>query len=171
MVDFIVRNNRPCFLELTPRPGGDCLPPLILKSCGLDMLGVALDIAEKKAITVPPPSAWTRLVGVRAFARAEGRIVRQDPSAVMAQPSVVECYLKRASGHVVALPPEDYDSWLLGHIIFKPASYLYSSIEREGEELVNRLIVEIENGHDPKLRKHNPSNRRSAEPADSSAGV
>jgi biotin carboxylase len=163
MIDFIVRDGRPCFLELTPRPGGDCLPPLILRSCGLDMLGLALDFAERKAITIPPASAWTRLVGVRAFAKTEGKIIRQDTTAVMAQPTVVECYLKRAPGHVVKLPPEDYDSWLLGHIVFRPTSHLYPMIEQEGEALVSRLVVEIENRHDQKLRGLSPANGRTAE--------
>jgi biotin carboxylase len=171
MVDFIVRDNRPCFLELTPRPGGDCLPPLIMRSCGLDMLELALDFSEGKPVSIPPESNWTRLVGVRVFARSEGQIVRQDSAPVLAHPSVVECYLKRVPGHFVKLPPEDYDSWLLGHIVFRPTSYPYPLLEREGEALVSRLVVEIENRHDQKLRGFGPSHGRASEPADTSAGA
>jgi biotin carboxylase len=168
MVDFIVREGQPYFLELTPRPGGDCLPPLIMRSCGLDMLGVALDFAEGKPISVPPASQWTHLVGVRLFARAAGRIKRLDASAVMAHPAVIECYFKRTPGHVVTLPPEDYDSWVLGHIIFRPSSYRL--LEPECLALTSRIIVETETGHDYKLRGLRPTSGRVAETADPAAG-
>ncbi len=171
MVDFIVRDSRPCFLEITPRPGGDCLPPLIKRSCGLDMLGLALDFSEDKPIMILPTSQWTPLVGARVFAQIEGKIVRQDTAAVLACPEVLECYLKRVPGHIVKLPPEDYDSWLLGHIIFRPTSYTYQSIEQEAVILASRLVVEIENCHDQKLRELRPSHGRTAEPADSTAGA
>ena len=118
MADFIVREGQPCFLELTPRPGGDCLPSLIMRSCGLDILGVALDVAEGVPVSVPPASQWTHLVGVRLFARSTGRIKRLDASTVLTHPAVVECHFKRTPGHVVTLPPEDYDSWLRSWNIF-----------------------------------------------------
>ena len=169
MVDFIVREGRPYFLELTPRPGGDCLPPLIMRSCGLDMLGVALDLAEGKPISVPPASQWTHLVGLRLFARASGRIRRLDASAVMAHPTVIECYFKRTPGHVVTLPPEDYDSWLLGHIIFRPSSYRL--LEPECLALASRIIIETETGHDYKLRGLHPAPGRAVETADPAAGT
>ncbi|MCA9401538.1 MAG: ATP-grasp domain-containing protein, partial [Candidatus Omnitrophica bacterium] len=53
MVDFKIHNGEISLLELTPRIGGDCLPPLISASCGLDMLQAALDFAEGKTIQVP----------------------------------------------------------------------------------------------------------------------
>ena len=167
MVDFIVREGQPYFLELTPRPGGDCLPPLIMRSSGLDMLGVALDVAEGRSIAVPPAADWTRLVGLRLFAREAGRINRLDASAVMAHPAVVECYFKRTPGHQVVLPPEDYDSWLLGHIVFRPSSYRL--IESECLALASRIIVETETGHDYKLRGLRPTTGRAAETADPAA--
>jgi biotin carboxylase len=167
MVDFIVRDGQPYFLELTPRPGGDCLPPLIMRSCGLDMLGVALDVAEGHLVAVPPAADWTRLVGLRLFARQAGRISRLDASAVMAHPAMVECYFKRTPGHQVVLPPEDYDSWLLGHIVFRPSSYRL--MESECLTLASRIIVETETGHDNKLRGLRPTTGRAAETADPAA--
>jgi len=169
MVDFIVRDKQPCFLELTPRPGGDCLPPLIMRSCGLDMLGLALDFAEGRPITVPPESEWSRLVGARMFAATRGTIRRLNTTAVTAHPGVAECYLKRATGHVVKLPPEDYDSWLLGHVIFRPSSLDYDQIEQESEAIASRLDVEFETRHDQKFRGLRSSHRRLAKTADTSA--
>jgi biotin carboxylase len=168
MVDFIVREGRPYFLELTPRPGGDCLPPLIMRSCGLDMLVVTLDVAEGKPVSVPPASQWTHLVGVRLFAGAAGRIKRLDASAVITHPAVVECYFRRTPGHVVTLPPEDYDSWLLGHIIFRPSSYRL--MEPECLALASRITVETETGHDYKLRGFRPALGRATRTADPAAG-
>ncbi|MEW5796239.1 MAG: ATP-grasp domain-containing protein [Candidatus Zixiibacteriota bacterium] len=169
MVDFIMHNKRPCFLELTPRPGGDCLPPLIMRSCGLDMLGVALDFAESRPVSAPPEAEWTRLVGARMFARQEGMISRLDTGAVQAHPAVVECWLKRSPGHVVTLPPEDYESWLLGHVIFKPSSLHYHLLERESEAIVSRLAVDFETRHEQKLRGLLSPHRRAAEAADTAA--
>jgi len=171
MVDFIVRNDRFCLLELTPRPGGDCLPPLIMRSCGLDPLGMALDFAENRPISIPPPSEWRRLVGWRVFAEDEGKIEHQDASVVRAHPAVAECYLKRRPGHVVKLPPEEYDSWLLGHIIFRPSSLAERVLEREGEMLASRLIIEFEIRHDRKRRQPGPAAGRVAEATDTAAGA
>jgi len=122
MVDFIVRDGLPLLLELTPRPGGDCLPFLIRQSCGLDMLGLALDFAEGEPVSIPVPEAWRHLLGVRLFAPMAGRLREVDFSDLNADPVVRECYLKRAPGHVITLPPDDYDSWMLGHVVFSPSA-------------------------------------------------
>jgi hypothetical protein len=143
MVDFIMRDDVPVFLELTPRPGGDCLPPLIRHACGSDILGLELDFAEGRPLHIPPIAQWHTLIGVRMFADRPGRIVRLDTRAIEADPRVKEVYLKRSLGHVVELPPEDYDSWLLGHIIFEANSSI--SIENQCHDLAAKLIVEMEN--------------------------
>ena len=122
MVDFVVRGGEAVMLELAPRPGGDCLPPLILASSGLDMLRLTLDFAERRPIAVPPRAAWRRLVGLRLFAERAGTISRLDTSALLADPRVIDCYLKRSVGHQVVLPPADYDSRLLGHVTVEPAA-------------------------------------------------
>jgi len=122
MIDFMIRDGAPVFLELTPRPGGDCLPFLIRQSCGLDMLGLALDFAEGRTLDIPPAQSWNRLVGVRLFADGAGKLNGVDFSNVRANSSVRECYLKRQPGHAITLPPADYDSWMLGHIVFQPAN-------------------------------------------------
>ncbi len=121
MIDVMIEGKRPAMIEIAPRPGGDCLPPLILKSCGLDMLGTALDFAEGRHVTVPEPSRWKPLVGLRLFADRPGIIRKIDDAELRADPRVLESYLKRGPGHHVVLPPEDYDSRLLGHVIFEPS--------------------------------------------------
>jgi len=120
MVDFIVRDGEAVMLELAPRPGGDCLPPLILASSGLDMLRLTLDFAEGRPVAIPPHHAWSPMVGLRLFADRAGTIARLDTATLCADPRVVECTLKHGVGHHVVLPPADYDSRLLGHVILEP---------------------------------------------------
>ena len=141
MLDFIASNGQAVMLEMTPRPGGDCLPPLLMESAGLDMLGVAIDFAAGHFPTAPPPSRWRPLVGLRLIAPAAGTIAHLGVGALKADGRVVQCLLKHGSGHRVLLPPEDYDSRLLGHVIFAPSTP--DSTEAESVELAALLEVEM----------------------------
>ncbi len=49
MVDFVIRHNRPYLLEITPRPGGDCLPWLLDISGNLDILKLTLEAARHRS--------------------------------------------------------------------------------------------------------------------------
>lgn len=142
MLDFIIRDGRALMLELTPRIGGDCLPFLIKQSCGLDMLGLALDFAEGRPVVIPPPDRWRRLVGVRLFAKAPGVITNFDDSELRRDSRVKETYLKRRPGHRVVLPPDDYDSRLLGHVIFEPPSEV--DIASAAAAMADKLTVTME---------------------------
>ena len=142
MVDFIVHESTACLIEMTPRLGGDCLPQTILKSCGLDMLGLALNFAEGKPIVLPAASSWVQLVGLRLFARKSGIIKKIEAQDLHQDSRVREFRLKRRPGHRVVLPPDDYESRLLGHLIFKPKTP--QSIETECIELESKLILEME---------------------------
>jgi len=148
MVDFVIAKDEVVFLELTPRIGGDCLPPLIKQCCGLDMLGLALDFAEKKRIVIPPESKWKHMVGLRMFATMEGKINKIDVSKLDDDPRIREITLKRFPGDGVTLPPDDYESWQLGHIIFEtPAE---GDIEKECREIRSKIeiIMEPYDGND-----------------------
>jgi biotin carboxylase len=145
MVDFIVDESVAYLLEMTPRPGGDCLPQTIFQSCGLDMLGLALDFAEGKPIVLPAASRWVQLVGLRLLATKSGIIRKIGDGALRRDPRVKELRLKRRPGQRVALPPDDYESRLLGHVVFKPATT--QSIETECTELESKLSLEIETEH------------------------
>ena len=142
MVDFIVQAGVAYLLELTPRPGGDCLPQTIFQSCGLDMLGLALDFAEGKPVALPAASKWVKRVGLRLMAKKGGTIKKVDGRALRRDKRVKELRLKRRPGQRVVLPPDDYESRLLGHVIFKPAKR--QAIETECDELEAKLFVEIE---------------------------
>jgi biotin carboxylase len=142
MADFILFQGQTMFLEITPRPGGDCLPSLIMRSSGLDIIGANLDLAESRPIDIPPSSQWQQLVGLRLFATQSGTIRSISSQMLDSDERVIESFLKRGPGHRVILPPEDYESRLLGHVIFAPSNS--DSLEHECLELISKLYVEIE---------------------------
>jgi len=120
MADFIVTDDGPLMLELAPRPGGDCLPDVIRLAGGVDVIGLALDVAEGRAIHLPPMNRWTRHVAVRIHATQSGTIHHIDTRRAAADPRVRQITLIRSKGHRVVLPPEHYDLWVLGVLIFRP---------------------------------------------------
>jgi len=146
MVDFIVHNDEIVLLEITPRPGGDCLPSLIRNSLDIDMFALTLDFAEGRTLNIPNRKKDKPLVGMRLFGTRDGKISRIDAGSIEKDQRVKEVYLKRTVGHRVILPPDDYDSRVLGHVIFEPESP--HSIERECRELAARLELEMEVCHD-----------------------
>jgi len=142
MVDFIVWQGKAYLLELTPRPGGDCLPWLIQQSCGLDMIGLALDMAQGRNISTLPGQSWKTLVGLRLFADHGGTVKEIDEGDLRRDPRVQEILIKRKPGHRVVFPPHDYDSRLFGHVIFRPTPS--TSLETECAELASKLKVVME---------------------------
>lgn len=120
MLDFIVSRGDMVLLELAPRPGGDCLPYLLRRGYRLDMLKLQLDFSRRKAPPPPPLVPEKPLVGLRLLARRGGTLKSVDFSALKSDPRVVDIQLIRQPGHRITLPPADYDSWLLGHVVFAP---------------------------------------------------
>jgi biotin carboxylase len=141
MVDFIVTSDEITFLELTPRIGGDCLPPLVRQSCGLDTIGLALDFAEGRMCPIPEKELWTRLVGLRLFSSSTGTLSEIRTEMAAQDLRVREIYLKYARGHKIVLPPVDYNSWMLGHVIFEPDNDL--SVMEQCLNLKNKIVISI----------------------------
>ncbi|WP_022669365.1 ATP-grasp domain-containing protein [Desulfospira joergensenii] len=142
MVDFIIGENSPMLIEMTPRPGGDCLPFLLKTAGNLDILGLSLDFAEHKPLPVNGSLAFTPHIGLRIHARKPGRFNGFNADALAMDERVKSIHFIRKPGHMIALPPEDYDSWLLGHIIIEPYNNSYP--ETESLLIRKRLQVEIE---------------------------
>lgn len=143
MADFIVgEGGRPVLLELAPRPGGDCLPHLLWHAAGIDMLGLTLDFSEGRSIGAPPDEDWETMVGLRIHAWREGVVRAIDVQQVRNDPRVREVHIIRQAGHNVVLPPGDYGSWLLGHVIFRPAPGL--DVEAQCHELLGDVRVTFE---------------------------
>ncbi|MBU3917841.1 ATP-grasp domain-containing protein [bacterium] len=141
MVDFIIHNNQIRLLEMTPRPGGDCLPSLLYRNGRLDILKMTLDFARKRQMRPGHVLVKGSLVGLRLHARKSG-VLRHINSEQMAyDPRVDEVRLIRQPGNKIQIPPEDYDSWVLGHVIFKPFPEVDLAVQLN--ELSDQLSVEI----------------------------
>lgn len=122
MIDFIVSETGPSLLEMTLRPGGDCLPWLLKEALGIDTISLALDAARSPESVPAFPLQADPLVGLRLHARQAGRIVGIAAEGLKRDPRVREIHLSKSVGDTVALPPDDYDSWVLGHLIFAPGT-------------------------------------------------
>ncbi len=141
MLDFIVAGGRAKMIELTPRPGGDCLVSLARLGGGFEMLGYALDFAAGREQDPPPFRDWEELAGLHLLAPRGGTIRRVDASRILSDPRVRECRLSARPGDRVVPPPDDYDSRRLGHVIFLPRS---GDLEGECLELSGKLELEFE---------------------------
>ncbi len=142
MLDFLVRNGQPLFLEMAPRPGGDCLPFLLRRGWNLDILKLNLDFARQRPLRTVRSSDGKTYVGLRVHAGKSGVLRRIDARPLYQDPRVLEVHLPRKPGYTIRTPPVDYDSWILGHIIFLPAEG--RAIETQCQELLTALAIEVE---------------------------
>jgi biotin carboxylase len=142
MADFMVREGQIILLEMTPRPGGDCLPALIRNALQLDILALTLDAAQKQPLHIGsfrPPRPYA---GLRIHARQGGIFRRIDFAFVKQNPQIKEIHVLRHPGDIIRMPPEDYDSFVLGNIIFTPENAMNPM--DECRRLLDMLSVEIE---------------------------
>lgn len=160
MVDFIISKDEVVLLELTPRIGGDCLPPLVRKSCGLDTIRLALDFAEGRKIDIPAPEQWRELIGLRLFASHGGVLSGIDCRALSRDSRVREIEFRHKPGHRIVLPPEDYDSRLLGHVIFEPRPD--QSVAAQCAGVKEKIRFDVEQYHDQKLAWLHKAGRQTA---------
>ena len=142
MVDFLVRDNRIVLLEMAPRPGGDCLPFLLREAGHPDPLALALDLAQQRPVRPVPYTDARTWVGLRLHAGRSGVLRAMDTRSLRRDSRVRDVHLIRKPGHVIRMPPEDYDSWLLGHVILEP--FAEPDLEAQCHELFERFVVEIE---------------------------
>ena len=142
MVDFIVQGDRPVLIEMTPRPGGDCLPYLLEAAGGLDTLGLAIDVAANRRVDLTVSQSYTPLIGLRIHAHRSGILKGFDTEALESDARVKQLMLIRQSGHKITMPPDDYDSWFLGHVLFMPDGK--TSPARQCEQLARRIQVKIQ---------------------------
>ncbi len=142
MVDFMIDRDKLHLLEMSPRPGGDCLPFLIRHSLGLDIFDLTLGFAEQKPVRLPDLKKARSLVGARIFAEHAGILADIKYPALEGDDRVVDVYLKYAPGHKVIMPPDDYDSRILGHIIFEPTAG--RDITEECRQLLSHVKIRME---------------------------
>lgn len=142
MVDFILRHKKVVLIEMTPRPGGDCLPFLLKEAGNIDILGLTLDAAEGFAWKNEKKGTYRPLVAFRIHARRNGALKRINTAAVENDERVKKIHLIHSPGHRVTMPPQDYDSWLLGHMIIEPHRRRF--FETECLLLAKRIDIEMD---------------------------
>ncbi|MFH1155375.1 MAG: ATP-grasp domain-containing protein [Pseudomonadota bacterium] len=142
MVDFILGKTGPVLLEMTPRPGGDCLPHMLWKAAKVDILRMTLDFAARRPVWVHPSHLFAPHLGVRLHARSGGILRRIDTSRLEKDARVRDIHLIAKPGHVVTLPPADYDSWVLGHITVRPDPAI--DLETQCRDLADTVILEMD---------------------------
>jgi hypothetical protein len=81
------------------------------------------------------------LVGLRVHARKGGILKRVDTRSLERDARVEQISLTRCCGHRITLPPEDYESWLLGHVVFAPDASADVDVQCIG--LLNKIAVEV----------------------------
>jgi biotin carboxylase len=142
MLDFMVSKNQMVLLELSPRPGGDCLPYLLRRCWNLDMITLYLDYCQQRPWRLQKPANSIPCLGMRLHAGRSGSLKKIDTRQLQHDSRVREIHLTRQPGHRIKMPPDDYDSWLLGHIIFEPD--VDSAPEAQCRALLDKLVVEVE---------------------------
>jgi len=142
MLDFMVCKNQIVLLELSPRPGGDCLPSLLRRCRDLDMITLYLDFCQQRPWRLQEPSDPHPCLGLRLHAGCGGNLKKIDTRQLQHDSRVREIHLTRQPGHQITMPPDDYDSWLLGHIIFDPD--VDTLPEAQCQALLEKLVVEVE---------------------------
>jgi biotin carboxylase len=142
MVDFILRNREAVLIEMTPRPGGDCLPFLLKEAGNIDILGLTLDAAQGFAWKNEKKRPYSPLVAFRIHARKNGVLKRIKTDAVESDSRIKKIHLIHPPGHKVTMPPQDYDSWLLGHMIIEPNRHKF--FETECLLLAKRIDIEMD---------------------------
>ena len=121
MIDFIVSDNQIVLIELTPRPGGDCLPHLLKACTNLDILKLSLDFAQNHPLDLDNTQWSSAYVGIRLHAGHSGVLRKIEYGHLFEDKRVKHIHLTKNPGHKIKLPPDDYDSWNQGHIIIEPS--------------------------------------------------
>ena len=143
MADFIVDSDKIVLLEMTPRPGGDCIP-FLLKAVGFDILSYFVDFARNRTAVFPATCASGKgLVALRLHAEKGGEVAKVNSNSLSMDPRTREISLVREPGHQITMPPFDYDSWYLGYVLFQLVPGI--SVEQQCRELRRLLEVVMHN--------------------------
>jgi biotin carboxylase len=141
MLDFIIHEDQVVLLELAPRPGGDCLPFLLRRCWNLDVLQLLLDFSRGRPLRLNDKADSGTCIGLRLHAGIGGTLKKVNVDQLQQDKRVDEVYLKHGPGHRITMPPQDYDTWILGHVIFHPDGH--GAPQDQCRELLEKLVVEI----------------------------
>ena len=138
MLDFFVIDGNIVMLEASPHPGGECLPYIIEYATGQNILLKALDFAVDGKTHFGNWQDAQPHIGVRIIARHPGLLQAVNINNLPADPSVREIVRYQQSSPRIVLPPADYDSRVIGHVVahtlggqavYDQISYILSNVE------------------------------------------
>ena len=142
MADFMVKDEKVVLLEISPRIGGDCLPHVLFDAWGVDTIAAAMDFARGIPVKSWLAESAPEVVGLRVFSPRAGKVAAVVTRQLDDDPRVISHHLEGCRGRTVVMPPEDYSSWLLGHVIFQP--YTSGDTEDQIHELRERIHIHFE---------------------------
>ena len=106
------------------------------------MLALYLDFCQQRPWRPPKALEPNPCLGLRLHAGRCGSLKKVDTRQLQHDRRVREIHLTRQPGHQINMPPDDYDSWLLGHIIFDLD--IDTAPEAQCQALLEKLVVEVE---------------------------
>lgn len=117
MVDFIETKNGFMLLEMSPRAGGDCIPPLVEAATGCSTPRIAVMLASGEYRTPAALPVRKTYFAHRLFASKRGIIMSQDSTALEKTPGVHQVLIYHSTGFSTDPSARDYNDGLLGCII------------------------------------------------------
>ena len=105
------------------------------------MIALYLDFCQQRPWRLQKPANPNPCLGLRLHAGRSGCLKKIDTRQLQHDSRVREIHLTRQPGHRIKMPPDDYDSWVLGHIIFDLDVDI--ALEAQGRALLEKLVVEV----------------------------
>ena len=143
-VELVVNRGIPTILEVTPRPGGGYIVPLVSAATGVDLLGCAIGLCLGETPIVGPIDNRVA-VGRYIFPKGRGRILDMHRPSL---PAGFEVSWFKDLTDRVGGPPDDY---------FPALGYVLAHADDEGkarqriDAFANAVSAKLVDEHDPRL--------------------
>lgn len=143
MMDFFVKNGDIFLLETAPRPGGDCIPFLLEKAAGLNILEMTMDFSLNPEIPFGNFCEMEPHLGIRIITDKTGILKEIDISKLAGEKEIKDIQINMKTGSEILMPPANYDSWILGHIIAERKETIFP--EQQVKEILEKVYCKIVN--------------------------
>lgn len=117
MVDFIETESGFTLLEMSPRAGGDCIPPLVEKAANISTVNLAVELAAGRLSKIQTLPADHSFSAYRLFAPRSGVLRSQNVQALSGGDGVERVIMYRSEGDTIRLDAPDYTEGMLGCVI------------------------------------------------------
>lgn len=145
MVDGILMHGSLHLLEVSLRPGGDCLPDLCRAATGYDPVRAACQVALGQRPDLPPWRGDEPVAALHLMARREGIVRRLDPSRLEADPRVLHVEVYHEAGQRLRRWAGSYDDYILAAAVVRCADP--GQLPVLEDELARYIDLELEEDH------------------------